>query len=353
MADTRIRDNLGDGQLVVPAKYDITSYGADFLVDGLVRRLRSGDIYIPHFQRKFVWNLRQSSRFIESLLLGLPVPGIFLSKDYDTEKLFVIDGQQRLKTLLYFYEGIFEPSSREFALRGVQQSLEGLTYKSLRDENRRRLDDSIIHATIVRQDSPPEDDSSIYYIFERINTGGTPLSAQEIRASVYHGEFSDLLKELNTYEPWRQVFGSPHKRMKDQELILRFFAFYYYSDEYRRPLKEFLNRYMAKNRHLESQTEDDLKRIFFMTTDFINKVLGSKAFRPERALNVAVFDSVVVAVTHRLTKGGIQKERQFRAAYDKLLSDEMFQDAVMTGTSDEKKVRTRMELAGQAFSGIE
>lgn len=353
MADTRIQDNLGDSQLVVPAKYDITSYGADFLVDGLVRRLRSNDIYIPHFQRKFVWNLRQSSRFIESLLLGLPVPGIFLSKDYDTEKLFVIDGQQRLKTLLYFYEGIFEPSSREFALRGVQKALEGLTYKSLKDEDRRRLDDSIIHATIVRQDSPQEDDSSIYYIFERINTGGTPLSAQEIRASVYHGEFSDLLKRLNTYRPWREVFGPPHKRMKDQELILRFFAFYYYTDEYRKPLKEFLNRYMAKNRHLEPQTEEEMSRVFSMATSFINKVLGRKAFRPERALNVAVFDSVMVAATQRLAKGGIQNEKQFRAAYDELLSNEAFRDAVLTGTSDEKKVRTRMELARQAFSEVE
>jgi len=222
---TDIHDNTGDTKLVVPLKYDITSYGADFLVDGLVRRLRAQDIFVPHFQRKYVWSHRQASRFIESLLLGLPVPGIFLSKDFDTEKLFVIDGQQRLTTLRYFYDGIFEATGREFSIRGVQEQYEGMTYRTLREEDRRRLDDSIIHATIVRQDTPPEDDSSIYYIFERINTGGTPLSPQEIRASVYHGPFIDLLKELNSNEHWRDIFGPIHKRMKDQELILRFLRF--------------------------------------------------------------------------------------------------------------------------------
>ena len=352
MSETRVQDALGDSQIVVPLKYDITSYGADFLVDGLVRRLRDQDIYIPHFQRKYVWNLRQASRFIESLLLGLPVPGIFLSKDFDTEKLFVIDGQQRLKTLLYFYGGIFEPLKREFSLRGVQSQYEGETYKSLRPENRRRLDDSIINATIVRQDSPPEDDSSIYYIFERINTGGTPLSAQEIRASVYHGPFIDLLKELNANKAWRNVFGSPQKRMKDQELILRFFAFYYFSEQYQRPLKEFLNRYIARNRNLQVQTADDLKDLFEPTIGFINLALGNQAFRPERAFNAAVFDSVMVGTAMRLSNSRIENIENFVNKYRSLLQNKEFQDAVLTGTSDDKKVKFRMKLAKQYFSDV-
>lgn len=352
MSGTRIQDALGDSQIVVPLKYDITSYGADFLVDGLVRRLRDQDIYIPHFQRKYVWSLRQASRFIESLLLGLPVPGIFLSKDFDTEKLFVIDGQQRLKTLLHFYGGIFEPLKREFSLRGVQSQYEGATYKSLQPEDRRRLDDSIIHATIVRQDSPPEDDSSIYYIFERINTGGTPLSAQEIRASVYHGPFIDLLKELNANKAWRDVFGPPQKRMKDQELILRFFAFYYFSEQYKRPLKEFLNRYIARNQKLQVQTANDLKDLFDTTIGFINLALGNQAFRPERAFNAAVFDSVMVGTAMRLSNSRIENIENFVNKYHSLLHNEEFQDAVLTGTSDDKKVKSRMELAKRYFSDV-
>lgn len=349
---TNVKDNTGDGQLVVPLKYDITSYGADFLVDGLVRRLRAQDIFVPHFQRKYVWSNRQASRFIESLLLGLPVPGIFLSKDFDTEKLFVIDGQQRLKTLLYFYDGIFEPTGREFSLHGVQERYESVTYKTLREEDRRRLDDSIIHATIVRQVSPPEDDSSIYYIFERINTGGTPLSAQEIRASVYHGPFIDLLKELNTNQDWRNIFGPIQKRMKDQELILRFFAFYFFYDEYQRPLKEFLNRYIAVNRHFQRQSADELKYLFETTIKFINQTLGNRAFRPEKVFNAAVFDAVMVGVAKQLIRKGISDTNGFVKQYDSLLTNESFQDAVLTGTSDEKKVRTRMELAEEYFARV-
>src|SRR5439155_24071146 len=91
-----------DEEATTDLRYQISSYGADYPVDGLVKRLRSGDIELPRFQREFVWPVTQSSKFIESLLLGLPVPAIFLSKDPETQKLLVIDGQQRLKSLLFF-----------------------------------------------------------------------------------------------------------------------------------------------------------------------------------------------------------------------------------------------------------
>lgn len=165
-----------------PHQYLITAYGADYPVDSLVKRMRSGDIFVPKFQRHFVWKLPQASRFIESLLLGLPVPGIFLSKDDDSNKMLVIDGQQRLETLRRFYDSRFS-NDEEFALHNVQPEYEGKTYADLDEEDRRKLDDSIIHATIVRQDSPADDKSSIYHVFERLNTGGTPLTAQQIRAA--------------------------------------------------------------------------------------------------------------------------------------------------------------------------
>ena len=145
-----IEDNSQDE--VIPFKYAITSYGADFPVDGLVKRISAGDIEIPSFQRSYVWNPKQASRFIESLLLGLPVPGVFLSKEQGTQKLLVIDGQQRLRTLQYFYAGRYQQSDKVFALKGVQSKFNGLTYAQLKDEDRRRLHDSIIHATIVKQD---------------------------------------------------------------------------------------------------------------------------------------------------------------------------------------------------------
>src|SRR4051812_37743221 len=90
---------------LTPFKYSITSYGADYPVDGLVKRLESGSILIPTFQRGYVWKISEASRLIESLLLGLPVPGIFLAKEADSNRLLVIDGQQRLRSLQYFYGG--------------------------------------------------------------------------------------------------------------------------------------------------------------------------------------------------------------------------------------------------------
>ncbi|USB33934.1 DUF262 domain-containing protein [Paenibacillus sp. YPG26] len=230
-------------------KYSITSYGADYPVDSLVKRIESNAVFIPNFQRSYVWTLTQASRFIESLLLGLPVPGVFFSKESESQKLLVIDGQQRLKSLQMFYSGKFS-GDKEFTLKGVQPSLEGKTYKTLNPEDKIRLDDSIIHATVIKQDEPSDDESSIYHIFERLNTGGTPLHSQEIRACIYHGVFNELLEELRNNVDWLNLYGNPSNRLKDQELILRIIALYFDLDNYKKPLKEFLNKYMAKNRSL-------------------------------------------------------------------------------------------------------
>jgi uncharacterized protein with ParB-like and HNH nuclease domain len=120
---------------VPPVSYDVTSYGSDPDVEGLVRRIKRGDILIPPFQRDYVWRQPEASRFIESLLLGLPVPGIFFATDPETNKLLVIDGQQRLKSLLFFYDGYFNPRPddkrrRVFNLVKVQEPFEGKTYTS-------------------------------------------------------------------------------------------------------------------------------------------------------------------------------------------------------------------------------
>src|SRR3989344_4521389 len=116
---------------VLPYKYLITNYGADYTVDGLIKRMRENSIEIPSFQRSYVWTLKQASRFIESLILGLPVPGVFFSREKNTEKLLVIDGQQRLLSLYYFYEGVFAEKKKIFSLEGVQPEFEGKTYKTL------------------------------------------------------------------------------------------------------------------------------------------------------------------------------------------------------------------------------
>ncbi len=131
-----VLDEAQDDNEVTPIKYDITSYGADFDVEGLINRIKRGDVFIPKFQRDYVWNQVEASRFIESLLLGLPVPGIFLAKEKNSNKLLVIDGQQRLLSLQYFFDGIFKPESntitrRVFSLQKVQPQFRERTFEQL------------------------------------------------------------------------------------------------------------------------------------------------------------------------------------------------------------------------------
>ena len=184
---------------------EVESYGADYTVDSIIQRIEKEKIFVPPFQRKYVWTQNQASRFIESLILGLPVPGVFFSKEEETERLLIIDGQQRILSIANFYKGVFD--NKKFKLKGVQEYLEGKAYEDLNEADKNRLDDSILHATIIKQDTPSDDESSIYMVFERLNTGGTPLQPQEIRACVYYGEFNELLSDLVKNEYWRNIFG--------------------------------------------------------------------------------------------------------------------------------------------------
>lgn len=350
--EIEIDDQLEDDDLPQRIRYSITSYGVDYPVDSLVKRLEAGDIIVPKFQRQYVWKLTQASRFIESLMLGLPVPGIFLSKEIDTRKLLVIDGQQRLLTLHYFYTGIFADTGREFALRGVQNEFKNLTYKRMRDEDRRKLDDSIIHATIVQQEEPGNDNSSVYHIFERLNTGGTLLTPQEIRACVNHGSFNELLSQLNQNSSWRSVFGQESARMRDRELILRFLALFDMSQEYEPTMNDFLNTYMSKKSNLDQQEADRLGNIFNSSIDTLFQCLGKSAFRPKKGLNAAVFDSVMIGMAKRLERGDVTEQSKVKHSYQALISDPDYLSVIDKGTAREDAVQTRIRMAIRAFENV-
>jgi hypothetical protein len=349
-------------QEVIEGAYAITSYGADFLVDGLVGRMKSGDILVPAFdpevdtkseiagfQRGFVWTKPQIDRFIESLLLGFPVPGIFLVRDID-EVFLVLDGQQRLRSLQAFNEGTLR--ERTFRLEYVEKPYKGLKYSELDDNDRRRLDSSIIHATIVRQDNPPNDYGSVYSIFERLNTGGTPLQPQEIRVALFRGEFINLLRELNSFEPWREIYGARSDRLKDQELLVRYFAFYYRREKFERPVKGFLNDFLEANRHLELYSGEELSGVFRATASVLAEAVGRQAFRPQRSLNAAVFDSVMVGLADRLQQGHIEDSQGVRRAYEKLLANSSYKVVTESSTASEESVKKRMTLAVKAFSKV-
>ncbi|MCE2473163.1 MAG: DUF262 domain-containing protein [Anaerolineae bacterium] len=337
---------------VVPVEqYTISGYGADFDVEGIVKRLIRNDIEIPDFQRDFVWSKNKASRFIESLLMGLPVPGIFLYREKGSQKLRVIDGHQRLMSLRFYIEGKFKDSKRTFSLQSLDSRFNGLAYDDLPDEDRRRLNDSIIHASVIQQEAPDEDGSSQYSIFERINTTSTPLSPQEIRSAIHGGKFNDLILTLNEFEPWRALYGNRSTRKRDEELILRFLALHFCFDQYKPPMKSFLNTFMSGNKDLKLYSEDDIRSVFQDTVSVILEKLDRTAFKPSGPLNAAVQDSVMVGIACRLEKGPINAE--IKEEYDSLMQNKEFGNLVYSQTSHLENVRRRIHLAIEAFATVE
>lgn len=364
--DERVDDeqvlDVDPEQEVMPILYEITSYGADYPVDGLVKRVNQKDIVIPTFdpaytesdevhgfQRRFVWGRPQMDRFIESLLLGLPVPGIFLVRE-KTNILLVLDGHQRLKTLQAFYQGIH--SGREYILRYVQPPFQNLTYNTLDDEDRRRLDDSIIHATVLRQEQPAGSQDAVYSIFERLNTGGNPLQPQEIRVALYHGQFLRFINRLNKDEAWRSLYGPESARFKDQELILRVLALFERADAYARPLKSFLNHYLADNRDRPDEDSAPIGRLFADACRQIHEGIGARAFRPVGPLNAATLDSVMVGIMRRITSGAITDPAALAQAHVTLLQTAEYRSAIQGSTASEDSVRDRLRLATEAFRAV-
>ena len=353
--ERNVLDDAAKDDSATQQAYFISSYGADWDVDGFVKRLARNDILIPRFQREYVWTLRDASRFVESLLLGLPVPGVFLARETPTNKLLVIDGQQRLKTLQFFYEGYFNPkphqkTKRVFRLINVQKNFENRGYSELEEKDKIRLNDSIIHATIIKQESPEADDTSVYHVFERLNTGGRKLTPQEIRTAIYHGPIIALLKKLNEVPAWRKIFGRESSRLKDHELILRFLALYYSDTSYFKPMGEFLTVFAKRRRSAEPKFSAESLDIFSRTISAVFAAQGPQAFRPERALNAAVFDAVMVGVARRLSKDNQINSERLKEEYMKLLAADEFKAVTSSATSDKESVNRRIELATQWFA---
>jgi uncharacterized protein with ParB-like and HNH nuclease domain len=353
-------DDISSADERIDYKFDLTFYGADYPVDGLVKRLQKKDIVIPSFdpaseqtfeveafQRKFVWTKMQCDRFVESLLLGLPVPGIFLVQQSD-KSLLVLDGQQRLLTLSTFYAGIL--NKKEFSLENVQDQFKGMTYKAMPEDYRRTLDDSIIHATVIKKTQESQDLSSIYTLFERLNSGGTQLSPHEIRVALVPGKLMQLIRRLNEDAGWRLVFGAPSKTLKDHELILRFIAMRFSPTAYKSPMKDFLTTYAQYNKDLDKQSEEAIESSFKKTINLIVSSIGKKAFRIKTALNAATFDSVMVGLSRRLAHDVAVDPDKVRAAYTQLLDNPNYLAAVGKATAREDQVEERLRLATDAFA---
>jgi hypothetical protein len=202
----------------------------------------------------------------------------------------------------------------------------------------------------------PNDDTSIFQVFERLNTGGVVLQGQEIRNCIYEGKFNDMLIDLNKYPAWRDIIGkkSEDKRMRDMELMLRFFALFHNVSRYKKPMKKFLNDYMKDNRN---PSEEMLKRFrseFTRTVDVIVAYLGKQPFHLHRGLNAAVYDSVFTAFARHIDDLGATsitetRTHRIQVRYSKLKEDADYLELVTSATTDDDVVAKRIRKAEQVL----
>lgn len=340
-----------------PVRFNVTSFGWEPDVEGLVKRIDRGDIYVPDFQRKFVWGGPEKSRFVESLILGLPVPTIFLAKDSVTGKLNIVDGQQRLITLQQYFNGEFSLSGKDIQedLRGRFFSLKvapGNRQKVLDETDQVSLSDSIIRAIVINPDPAVDDtefgteyNKAVIQIFSRLNTSGKPLSPQEVRSCVLHGELNICLHEMNKVERWRAVFGAEHSRLKDKEALLRYIALLKNGNDYSSSMPRFLDSFMQENRHITEEEKNELVANFDLAINLICDAKGNGFFKRGGTFLISRFDAIMVAVTELLSRNPDVPSDVLGAQIDELLSDaseEGYQWAVDEFVNDTNRVTARL-----------
>jgi hypothetical protein len=282
-------------------------------------------------------------------LLGLPVPQVFVYIDEENKNL-VIDGQQRIMTIVYFFEGYFgneniQGRKQVFRLQGLNEKniLAKKRFIDLSESQQRRLKGSVLRAINIRQLNPHGAPTSVYHIFERLNTGGTPLRPQEIRNCVYRGKLVGVLRKLNEDKNWRKILGRKafDKHQRDVELILRVFCMAYFFDSYEKPMKDFLSTIMKEHRHADSTEAKRFSDRFLKATSTIISQLGDKPFHVRGPLNSSALDAVFVAILSSHSRLPSDLGDRFK----KLLKDKEFTKATFYSTSDKSVIKERFKIA--------
>jgi len=228
-----------------------------------------------------------------------------------------------------------------------RKDLEGLAFENLDDRTKRKLKNTSLRGVTVKQLTPKEEQpESVYHIFERLNTGGRPLNAQEIRNAVYRGPILQNLEELNTDENWRAIYGKPDPdpKQRDIELVLRLFALFENIQNYSPPMKDFLSREMAENRSFDSARAKRFGPAFKKAAALANSALD-RPFRPRGLLNAATLEAVMGVLLELTDEGTFSP-----ATYNQLVIDDRFVDAFTSNTTSLEQVTTRREIAEELLT---
>jgi hypothetical protein len=372
--------------------YLIQTFPADFTLEVLVDKWVKKEIRKEGFQRRYIWEIDRASKLIESFLLGLPVPPVYLYKDRKDAGLLIVDGHQRLRTIAYFFSGWFGDEEEmdpkkivPFKLVGLHEDspYSGASFASIANTDPvafNNFKNSVLRSFLMQQ-IEPDDDTSMFEIFSRLNTGGITLHPQEIRNCVCAGVFNENLKKLNENLAWRQIFGvkKEDKRMRDVELILRFLALYGDVKSYKKPMKDFLNKFMDSRKRRPVAREEDSEAVkktiatkakaydaeqlkfaslFQKTAELVLKYLGAKPFHVKSGLNAAAFDSIFTAFAKHFAHLEVdvvnptpREIAQVRERYSALLHDENYQAWIYSSTTDKEVVPNRINIAQAVLFG--
>lgn len=345
----------------IPEERKLYTQAYDKSVSDLVRMITEKDIILnPHYQREYVWDDKRASLLIESIILNVPIPVVYVSQE-DDDKWNVIDGLQRLNSLFRFFE-------RDFKLKGLEVLLElnGLDIKTINPKSSRILKNGLIRVIMISSDSDP---NIKYDVFMRLNRGSVKLSEQELRNCLYRGEFNDLLKDLRNNKIFMDILNlkSNHPRMDDIELIERFFAMYEDWDNdllimrtYKKQIKRFLNEHMYRMMKNTKEKNNTLKILFNDTIDKVYKVFSNNAFRRidlnntyESNLNRALMDCVMVSFTYYSIEQIDNKSTEIRNSLKNTLSNDIeFLESITKSTWNTKAVNYRMKKWSEIMKGI-
>ncbi len=373
--------DIGEEAIV---EYDITTSPRDLTPANIVDMIDSGIIEIPLFQRNYVWDIKKASKLVESLILGLPVPELFFYTEGDDNNTYkIIDGQQRFLSIYFFVKGRFpkNTSSRFMIRKGIN---EGAALEELLPDNRifqdftlNLSDDSanssryhgekfltldkdtqikfrlrrFLRTVVVRQNKPDDNSSSMFEIFNRLNTGGTPLNAQEIRASLYYCDFYKMLVRLNNQDNWRALLGKPTQDLhsNDIELILRSIALLHESETYTPKMVKFLNDFSQKTKKFNDEYIDYIEHLF---DSFIGacSTLGDKAFFRNNRFSKTLFESVfVAAATPSFTDKELITSKIDPTSFEHLKNDEEFVSYLLSGSSSRDNIKGRIKRAKEVL----
>lgn len=349
--------------------FNITSWGADLSFRELINMYDDDELLKPELQRKYVWDKPEASRFIESILLGLPIPSIFLANTKENNKL-IIDGYQRIMTVYdYVKKGIFAKDGKVFKLvntERINKKWRGKAYLELDEFDQKKIRQTTIHAIIFEQKQPKDNDSSLYQIFERINTSGRVLKPQEIRNCVYQGNFNTLLFELNKNPIWRILFGEQEEdsRMADLEFILRFFALsskdIIGKTTGQISLKLFLNNYMGEKANNSQKFIDEKRTEFNTIIEELYSILGENAFRNfssegffVKKFHPTIYDSIIISSNYAKQRGiDILKIENIQSKHIELLNNEDYKKFTTQRTTNLENINGRINLACNILYGI-